>query len=134
MPRTARLRRVAAAVAVLALAGCGSGTYTWGWYVVSPFDARGQKNLRFLLDGLVATISISVVAIVIAVLAGAGLAMLALSRHGVLRAVARCYVEGIRAIPLLVLLLWVYYGLPVVVGLQFGVFTAGVISLAVSDA
>ncbi len=35
--------------------------------------------------------------------------------------------------PLLVLLLWVYYGLPVVAGIQFGVFAAGVISLAISD-
>ena len=39
-----------------------------------------------------------------------------------------------RAIPLLVLLLWVYYGLPVVLGLSFGVFMAGVLSLALSDA
>ena len=60
--------------------------------------------------------------------------MLALSRHRSLRAVARVYVEGVRAIPLLVLLLWVYYGLPVVLGIQFDVFTAGVLSLAISDA
>ena len=34
---------------------------------------------------------------------------------------------------MLVLLLWVYYGLPVVFGLQFSVFVAGVITLALSD-
>jgi ABC-type amino acid transport system permease subunit len=33
-----------------------------------------------------------------------------------------------------VLLLWVYYGLPVVLGLSLGVFAAGVLSLALSDA
>jgi polar amino acid transport system permease protein len=75
-----------------------------------------------------------VTAIAIAVVAGAALAMLALSRNTLLRAAARIYVEGVRSIPLLVLLLWVYYGLPVVLGIQFGVFAAGVISLAVSDA
>jgi polar amino acid transport system permease protein len=31
------------------------------------------------------------------------------------------------------MVLWVYYALPVVLGLQFGIFAAGVISLALSD-
>jgi len=127
-------RLALAAVLLAATSGCGSGTYSWGWYVVSPFDPRGRKNLQFLLDGLLATVTISVTAIAIAVVAGAALAMLSLSRNKMLRAAARVYVEGVRSIPLLVLLLWVYYGLPVVLGIQFGVFAAGVISLAVSDA
>ena len=127
-------RLALAAVLLAATSGCASGTYTWGWYVVSPFDPRGRKNLQFLLDGLLATVTISVTAIAIAVVAGATLAMLSLSRSTLLRAAARVYVEGVRSIPLLVLLLWVYYGLPVVLGIQFGVFAAGVISLAVSDA
>ena len=33
----------------------------------------------------------------------------------------------------MVLLLWVFYGLPVIVGLQLGVFATGVLSLALSD-
>ena len=132
----ARLRRcvLACLAALPVLQACSGGAYSWGWYVVSPLDGRGLKNIGFLLDGLWATIAISVTAIAIAVVTGASLAMLALSRHRSLRAVARVYVEGVRAIPLLVLLLWVYYGLPVVLGIQFDVFTAGVLSLAISDA
>ncbi|NDH79375.1 MAG: ABC transporter permease subunit, partial [Burkholderiaceae bacterium] len=45
----------------------------------------------------------------------------------------RAYIELFRAIPLLVLLLWVFYGLPVIIGLQMGVFVAGVVSLSLSD-
>ena len=45
----------------------------------------------------------------------------------------RAYIEFFRAIPLLVLLLWVYYGLPIVFGVSFGPFIAGIISLALSD-
>lgn len=120
-------------IVALAMSGCGSGTYTWGWHVVSPFDPRGLKNLAFLAQGLWLTISISVVAIVISFIVGAAIAMLALSKRRSVRALNRVYVEVFRAIPLLVLLLWVYYGLPVVLGLQFGVFTAGVIALALSD-
>ncbi len=49
------------------------------------------------------------------------------------RAVNRVYVETVRAVPILVLILWVYYGLPVVAGITIGVFWAGVIALALSD-
>jgi His/Glu/Gln/Arg/opine family amino acid ABC transporter permease subunit len=115
------------------LQGCANTTYTWGWYVVSPLDARGIKNLGFLADGLWATISISVTAICFSVIGGIFLALMALSKSRVARGFNRAYVESVRAVPMLVLLLWVYYGLPVVFGLQFGVFVAGVITLALSD-
>lgn len=119
--------------ATLPLAACGSQTYTWGWHVVSPFDHRGLANLAFLTAGVWATLLISIVSIVIAVLIGLLVGMMALSKRTALRAFNRFYVEVFRSVPLLVLLLWVYYGLPVVAGIQFGVFAAGVISLALSD-
>jgi polar amino acid transport system permease protein len=56
-----------------------------------------------------------------------------LSKRKSLNRVNRVYVEVFRAIPLLVLLLWVFYGLPVIIGLQLGVFATGVLSLAISD-
>jgi polar amino acid transport system permease protein len=124
---------VLAALAV-SLAGCGSGTYTWGWYVVSPLDARGQANLRFLVAGCWATVSISLAAIALSVVLGAVLAIAAIARNRVLRAANRVYVEALRAVPLLVLLLWVYYGLPVVLGIELNVFAAGLLTLALSDA
>ena len=34
---------------------------------------------------------------------------------------------------MLVLLLWVYYGFPIVFGISFGPFVAGIVSLAISD-
>jgi polar amino acid transport system permease protein len=123
---------VLAAVA-LAVSGCTSSTYTWGWHVVSPFDARGRNNLLFLTSGIWATLSISIISIVISVLVGIAVALAALSRQKALRGFNQVYVETFRSVPLLVLLLWVYYGLPVVAGIQFGVFAAGVISLALSD-
>ena len=39
----------------------------------------------------------------------------------------------VRAIPILVLILWVYYGLPQVAGISISVFWAGVLALAISD-
>ncbi len=130
-----RAAAIAAAVlAALVLAGCARTDYSWGWYIFNPWLPKGGSNLRFMLAGLTATIAVSVTAIIGSVVLGVLLAVAGLSGNRALRSVNRVYVEVFRAIPLLVLLLWVYYGLPVLFGLQFDVFTAGVLALALSDA
>ena len=43
------------------------------------------------------------------------------------------YVEIVRAVPLLVLILWIYYGLPIMTGLSFSPFVSGIIALAISE-
>jgi polar amino acid transport system permease protein len=134
------MRRLAAALVALAfvLAGCGAAgdgsAYVWGWYILNPLTDKGASNLSFLLTGIGLTVGLSVTAIAVSVLLGVVLALSALSSSKPLRVISRGYVEVFRAIPLLVLLLWVYYGLPMLTGLQFGAFAAGVISLALSDA
>ena len=128
-------RPLCALLLVLFFTGCAANTnsYTWGWYIFNPFLDKGASNIEFLAGGLTATLLVSVCAIVLSVLIGALMALAALSKRKGLQAMARLYVEIFRAIPLLVLLLWVFYGLPVVLGLQLGVFVAGVLSLALSD-
>ena len=121
-----------AAVALL-LAGCGDSSYNWGWYIFNPFLPRGASNIQFMLAGLGLTISLSILAICVSVVLGVLLALAGLSKNGLLRGLNRVYVECFRAVPMLVLLLWVYYGLPVLTGLQFGAFTAGLMTLAISD-
>ena len=123
------------ATALLLLGGCASNSsYNWGWYVFNPLLPKGLSNIEFLISGVGMTLALSVSAILISVVIGLLLAVSLLSPYKALRWLARSYVECFRAIPLLVLLLWVYYGLPVVSGLQFGAFSAGVMSLALSDA
>jgi polar amino acid transport system permease protein len=87
----------------------------------------------FLLSGLYYTILTSVVAIVISIVVGLIIALPALSKNRFLRGINRFYVEIVRAVPILVLILWVYYGLPQVAGITIDVFWAGVIALALSD-
>jgi glutamine transport system permease protein len=127
--------RFCVAALLLLLGGCASNSsYNWGWYVFNPALPKGLGNIEFLISGVGMTLALSVTAILISVLMGLLLAVSLLSPYKALRWSARTYVECFRAIPLLVLLLWVYYGLPVVSGLQFGAFAAGVMSLALSDA
>ncbi len=112
------------------LVGCSGN---WGWYVVNPTTEGGYINLKFLLSGLYYTILTSLVAIAISILIGLIVALPALSKNKYLRGINRFYVEIVRAIPILVLILWVYYGLPQVAGITIDVFWAGVIALALSD-
>lgn len=135
-------RKIAARLFVLLLAcllaGCSGGSngdsaYTWGWYIFNPFQDKGLSNLQFLAAGIGHTIVVSVCAIVLSVALGASVAIAGLSDRRWLNRVNRVYVELLRSIPLLVLLLWVFYGFPVIIGLQLSVFWAGVLSLALSD-
>lgn len=118
-----------ALVAVL-LGGCSGD---WGWYVVNPATPSGYNNLWFLLSGLYYTILLSVTAILISVTTGLLIALPGFSDNRILRGVNRTYVEIVRAIPILVLILWVYYGLPQMAGISISIFWAGVIALALSD-
>jgi glutamine transport system permease protein len=115
---------------VLLVGGCSGN---WGWYVVDPTTPTGQTNLRFLLSGLGYTLQLSATAIVISMSIGLLVALPGLSSSRGLRIASRTYVELVRAVPLLVLILWVYYGLPQLTGLTLTVFWAGVIALALSD-
>ena len=110
-----------------------SSDYNWGWYILDPTLDQGSSNLYFLISGFWLTISISLLSIFISLAAGFLVAILGFSKSKFLRIINRVYIEFFRAIPLLVLLLWVYYGLPVVFGLTLGAFAAGIISLSLSD-
>jgi glutamine transport system permease protein len=125
------MRRIALLMLpVLLLGGCSGN---WGWYVVDPTTPAGWNNLRFLLSGLGYTLQLSATAIVISMTIGLLVALPGLSSRKGLRIASRTYVELVRAVPLLVLILWVYYGLPQLTGLTLTVFWAGVIALALSD-
>ena len=113
------------------LSGCSSGT--WGWYVVDPSTPAGQRNLWFLIDGLYYTIALSLTAILISIVLGLIVALPGLARQRPPRMFNRVYVELVRAVPILVLILWVYYGLPQVADISISVFWAGVLALAISD-
>jgi polar amino acid transport system permease protein len=121
-----------AVMAALLTTGCSSN-YSWGWFVISPWTPKGQTNLMFLMSGLGWTVLLAVCAILVSVTTGLLVSLLSLAKNRGLRAIGRVYVEAFRSIPMLVMVLWVYYGLPVVLGIELGVFAAGVVALALCD-
>ncbi|BCP55204.1 amino acid ABC transporter permease [Kaistia sp. 32K] len=134
--KTGASRALALSVVVflaILVSGCTNTNYNWSWYILSPFDARGQQNLRFLLAGFGTTVGLSVAASLISMAIGIVVALMSFARWRPVCLAARSYVEIFRAIPILVFILWVFYGLPILTGVRFDVFTTGLICLAVSD-
>lgn len=117
---------------LILLTSCSS-SYSWGWYILDPTLEQGSSNLEFLLSGLGITLSISLISISLSLIIGFFIAIPSLSENKSIRSLNLIYIQFFRAIPLLVLLLWVYYGLPVVFNISIGAFMAGIISLALSD-
>ena len=122
---------------LLFLGGCSSSA-TWGWYVIDPTTATGWTNVKFLVGGMGQTGLISVIAAVLSMALGLVVALPALSGRRSLRLINRVYVEFIRAIPLLPMLFWGFYGLPIIfqsMGLSIPIdpFWGAIITLALSD-
>lgn len=124
------MKRIYIFAALFLLAGCSGN---WGWYVVDPTTTSGWNNLRFMASGAYYTILLSLTAISISIVVGLLVALPGLSDKKGWRAFNRTYVEIVRAVPILVLILWVYYGLPALSGITLNVFWAGVLALALSD-
>ncbi len=122
---------------LLLLSGC-SASGNWGWYVIDPSTPGGWTNIKFLVSGMGATILISVIAAAISIVLGLIVALPSQSSNRWLRLLNRVYVEFIRSIPLLPMLFWVFYGLPIVfksIGLNIPIdpFWGAIITLAISD-
>ena len=119
-------------ILLLTLQGCSSN-YEWGWYILSPDNVEGLTNLKFLISGITTTIYISVISIILAMIIGLIIALPSLSKNKFLTYLNITYVEIVRAIPLLVLILWIYYGLPIMLGVSFSPFVSGIIALTISE-
>ncbi len=104
-----------------------------GWFILSPNNIEGLTNLKFLISGFTTTIYISIVSILISMVLGFVVAVPSLAKNKFLTYLNIGYVEIIRAIPLLVLILWIYYGLPIMTGISFSPFVSGIIALSISE-
>lgn len=77
------------------------------------------------------TLQVTLLAFVVALVLGLLTALASASPVGLLRAIARVYVEAIRNTPVLLQIFIVFFGLPSL-GLTLGAYTAGVIALGLN--
>lgn len=87
-----------------------------------------------LAKGLGMTLWISLLGMVVALALGLLIALMRMSKFKPFNLFAQLYVNIFRAIPLFVFIIWMYYGLPIVLGIDFDPITAGVLCLALQYA
>ena len=80
--------------------------------------------------GVTMTLLVAVVSMACALPIGLLVALMRLSPFRPLSWLANAYVQFFRGIPQFVFLLWLYYGLAMMLGINFQAFTAGVIALS----
>lgn len=92
------------------------------------FDAV-YNNLPYLIEGLYLTLLISGLALVFSMVLGVLVALGRLSKWRALSAASATYIEVFRDTPMLVQLFWVYYVLPILLGIRIDALTAAILGL-----
>jgi glutamine transport system permease protein len=90
-------------------------------------------SLPALLTGLPLTLFISLLGVVIGMVLGVGFGMLRLAPQWYLRVLAVVYIEIFRGTPILVQVLFIFYGLPAIIGHPLDPLTAAVVAIAVNS-
>jgi glutamine transport system permease protein len=84
----------------------------------------------WIAKGLAMTLTITAMALVCAVPVGLLVAVMSLSKTAFIRWPAIAYVQVFRGVPLLVFIIWMYYGVSMATGVSFSPVTAGVLCFA----
>ncbi len=87
-----------------------------------------------LLDGVRLTLALSGASVGLGLVLGLALALARSSRRPVLDWPAYAYIEFFRTTPPLVQIVWLYYGLPLLVGRDLGAFGAAAVALGLNIA
>jgi putative glutamine transport system permease protein len=86
--------------------------------------------LSFLAGGLAVTLELAVASIAISFVLGVGLALGRLSPFAAVRWPVTVYIEGMRALPVFLIILFSYLALPRIIGFDLSPFAAGVIAMS----
>jgi polar amino acid transport system permease protein len=101
--------------------------YEWAWRVI-------PRAIPVLIQGLRLTVEITLVVIALGFLVGVVVAGARLSRNPLISKPVALYIEFFRGTPALVQLVWVYYCLPIVLGLELPSFASIVVALTLNVA
>lgn len=88
------------------------------------------KYLPILAKTSLITLQVIVASVPLAALLGLALAALRMSNNFVLPMIARVYITVIRGIPLLVYILWIFFGLTLLFGFSLGPMSAGILIMS----
>ncbi|MDA7417092.1 ABC transporter permease subunit [Xenophilus arseniciresistens] len=87
----------------------------------------------FLLEGMATTFKLTALAGVLGMLWGTVLAVMRFAPSRALSLFAAAYVNGIRAVPLIMVIFWIYFLLPLLTGRQIGAFNSALVAFVVFE-
>lgn len=102
--------------------------YVW----LSRFWELFVKHFPSYMDAMRLTVQITVLSLVIATILGVVFGMLKLSRSKLLRAPANVYISIIRGTPLIVQILFIYFGFPMAFGFKWDWMVASVVIMSLN--
>ena len=85
-----------------------------------------------LWQGALLTILLTVLTMTVAVPAGIVLALMRLSNAKALAYASQCFVEFFRNLPLILVVYWAFYVMPVLLHIEFSPFTTGLVALCLN--
>jgi len=91
-----------------------------------------EEALPYLLQGLYMTVLISIVSIIISLVIGLVACFMRMSKYAILRYPAAIYVNIIRGTPILIQILFIYFGAPSVLDIHLSAFAAGLIAISLN--
>jgi len=100
------------------------------------FDFKSSvmwDSVPILLVGLKWTILITIFGLFIGFVLGAGSGLLKISRNAFLRKLAGVYIESIRGTPIMVQVMFIYFGLPMALGMRINPMVAGVLAIGLNS-
>lgn len=100
-------------------------SYEWHFDIV-------WESLPFLLEGLWVTVLIVVACMAISLILGLLLALARISRHAWLRLLSAAYIDFFRGVPLLVLVFWAFFSVPIAVGRPLPAIPTGIIAMSIN--
>lgn len=100
-------------------------TYKWQFQLI-------WKYKQVFIDALGMTLVLTIIACSLGTILGLFIALLKKSKKKYIQIPLRVYIDIIRAIPVLVLLIWMYYCIPIFTGLKIGSFTTAWLVLSIN--
>jgi len=95
------------------------------------FDFSVLNSLPFILKGLQVTMLLAVTTAVTTTILGLALALMRLYGPRWLSIIVTFYIDTMRAIPQLVVLVWIFFSVPILMGLSLPPFWAALVALTV---
>lgn len=100
-------------------------TYSFRWGVLIPY-------LPMFAHGLLITLELSVISELIGIAIGLVVAIARVSAFRPTRMIAIAYIDFFRGVPLLVTLVWIYYGISLLLHINISAFSGGVAGLSIT--